>query len=630
MKNSAITRAPSLLSPRSRLRMRYGSSTIRTWPRAAATRSSRILKPRPYNLRTTRSRNPRRTTKKPLIGSVRPLQMTLLSALAARLTRTRSAASAPVLPPCMYRLATTMSAASRFAASSSFGTSVSSCCRSASITARYGAELASIPSMHAEARPRLPMRWRQRTRRSCWARSRTRSSEPSKASSTTMIVSQSSPVSACSSACSSAGMLSRSRNAGTTTDSSGICRPGVDVPAQQAQQERGEHDLHSTHHQGRCRNGVAHHDPWIQCAEAGFAPLPESRTAPKQPAKRHPQAEQQAPLERKDPEQSVEGRSSRQQTAVLRRHASEQGKQTKLHAEERCGRRVQHAVNIQPRAEETQRREIERGGQSNAHAEQCKAGIEKQPARTEEKKEPKMPPAIAPAAQMRRSSTPVRMQDDRHFRDAPSRERCLHDELARELHSGRPQMKRCNRFAIKAAQPAVEIADLGAKQQLADEAQHRVAEVSVKQRHGAFADAAAKAVAHHQRIAFAQLAYEGIEAAEVVAVVRIAHDDVAAARGGDASCQRRTVAAPGDFDNAGPGTLRHEPRAVDRSVVGDQHFSINPRALEKATRLGDAQRDRRGLVEARHEDRQLGHPFCSPAKKRYPEGYLFPETKLGD
>src|SRR6267143_4306481 len=195
---------------------------MRTSPRAAATRSSRILKPRPYNLRTTRSRNPRRTTKKPLIGSVRPLQMTLLSALAARLTRTRSAASAPVLPPCMYRLATTMSAASRFAASSSFGTSVSSCCRSASITATYGAELASIPSMHAEARPRLPMRWRQRTRRSCWARSRTRSSEPSKASSTTMIVSQSSPSSAWSSARSSAGMLSRSRNAGTTTLSSGM------------------------------------------------------------------------------------------------------------------------------------------------------------------------------------------------------------------------------------------------------------------------------------------------------------------------------------------------------------------------------------------------------------------------
>src|SRR5467141_5282915 len=206
---------------------------MRTWPRAAATRSSRILKPRPYNLRTTRSRNPRRTTKKPLIGSVRPLQMTLLSALAARLMRTRSAASAPVLPPSMYRLATTMSAASRFAASSSFGTSVSSCCRAASITARYGGELASIPSMHAEARPRLPIRWMQRTRGSRCARSRNRSSLPSKASSTTTMVSQSSPASACSSACSSAGMFARSRNAGTTTESSGTHQPPFATPEEE-------------------------------------------------------------------------------------------------------------------------------------------------------------------------------------------------------------------------------------------------------------------------------------------------------------------------------------------------------------------------------------------------------------
>src|SRR5207253_4342649 len=140
-------------------------------------------------------------------------------------------------------------------------------------------------------------------------------------------------------------------------------------------------------------------------------------------------------------------------------------------------------------------------------------------------------------------------------------------------------------LAIKAAQAAVEIAHLGPKQQPAEEAQHRVAEVAVQRRHGAFADAAAKAVAHHQRIAFAQLGYEGIEAAEVIAAIRIADDDVAAARGGDASCQRRAIAAPRDVDDAGSGTLGHRPRAVDRSVVGNQHFSVNPRALETATRL---------------------------------------------
>src|SRR5712664_1013897 len=181
--------------------------------------------------------------KNPLIGSVRPLHRIALNALARRLSRTLSGASSPVLPPVIYRLATATSASSRRAFARSWGTNVSSCCRSASITARYGAELASIPSMHAEARPRLPIRWTQRTRGSRCARSRTRSSLPSKASSTTTMVSQSSPASACSSACSSAGMFARSRNAGTTTESSGTRQPPLATP----EEDRGD-DPCSPHH----------------------------------------------------------------------------------------------------------------------------------------------------------------------------------------------------------------------------------------------------------------------------------------------------------------------------------------------------------------------------------------------
>src|SRR3989442_4252139 len=70
----------------------------------------------------------------------------------------------------------------------------------------------------------------QRTRGSRCARSRTKSSVPSKASSTTTMVSQSSPASACSSARSSAGLFSRSRNAGTTTESSGTRQPPFATP----------------------------------------------------------------------------------------------------------------------------------------------------------------------------------------------------------------------------------------------------------------------------------------------------------------------------------------------------------------------------------------------------------------
>ena len=50
------------------------------------------------------------------------------------------------------------------------GNCVSSCCRSASITAANGALDARMPSMQAPERPRRPIRRMQRTRQSCRAR----------------------------------------------------------------------------------------------------------------------------------------------------------------------------------------------------------------------------------------------------------------------------------------------------------------------------------------------------------------------------------------------------------------------------------------------------------------------------
>src|SRR5436853_3552097 len=125
-------------------------------------------------------------------------------------------------------------------------------------------------------------------------------------------------------------------------------------------------------------------------------------------------------------------------------------------------------MNVEPCAEKTQRGEIQRRGQRHAKAEQCEPRIEKQPSRAEEKQQAKMPPAIAPAAQMRRTATPVGMKRSRHFGDSPSGERCLHHELARELHSGGAEVQRADRFAIEGAQAAVEIAHPDAKQQSAD------------------------------------------------------------------------------------------------------------------------------------------------------------------
>ena len=146
----------------------------------------------------------------------------------------------------------------------------------------------------------------------------------------------------------------------------------------------------------------------------------------------------------------------------------------------------------------------------------------------------------------------------------------------------------------------------------------------MQQRHGALLDAALEAVAHHEAMAGTQLFDEAFQPGEIVAVVRVPHDDVAAARRGDSARQRCAVAALGNLHEASPCSLRQSLRAVARAVVGDQHLAGNSRALEEAARLGDAGGHRGCLVEAGHENRQLDHASAPrrPQKKRYPEGYL--------
>src|SRR5205823_13037809 len=120
------------------------------------------------------------------------------------------------------------------------------------------------------------------------------------------------------------------------------------------------------------------------------------------------------------------------------------------------------------------------------------------------KQEAHVEPSVAPTAQIRRASAAVRQQRSGNSGEAPSRERGLDHQLARELHPPGPQVKRPDGVAVKAAQAAMEVADRRAEQQAPYEAEHRVAEIAMQQRHGALADAALEPVAHDQGVAFAQ------------------------------------------------------------------------------------------------------------------------------
>jgi hypothetical protein len=81
-----------------------------------------------------------------------------------------------------------------------------------------------MPSMQADDSPRRPTRWIQRTRRSCCAISRSARAVPSGESSSTKIISQSTPSSAMATRLRSSTTLSVSLKVGTMTESCGISR----------------------------------------------------------------------------------------------------------------------------------------------------------------------------------------------------------------------------------------------------------------------------------------------------------------------------------------------------------------------------------------------------------------------
>ncbi len=108
----------------------------------------------------------------------------------------------------------------------------------------------------------------------------------------------------------------------------------------------------------------------------------------------------------------------------------------------------------------------------------------------------------------------------------------------------------------------MEIPNSGAKEDFPNGGENRVADVTVLPRHRARSDAALEAVSHHQVKPFAQLIDEGIEILEVIAVVGVAHDAIAALRRGDRAVQRRPVAANRDMNHARAKTGCNLLRAV--------------------------------------------------------------------
>ena len=92
-------------------------------------------------------------------------------------------------------------------------------------------------------------------------------------------------------------------------------------------------------------------------------------------------------------------------------------------------------------------------------------------------------------------------------------------------------------------------------------------------RHGTRFDSAPEAVAQHDIVTLAQFFHESRHIGEVVAVVRIAHDDVRTACACDARTQRRPITAFRHANHARAALFRDLNRTVRRPVIRDNDFA---------------------------------------------------------
>ena len=199
--------------------------------------------------------------------------------------------------------------------------------------------------------------------------------------------------------------------------------------------------------------------------------------------------------------------------------------------------------------------------------------MQEQPARAEQQHEPQMPPAVAPAAQVRRPRPAVRVE----HRSAPRRSSsaCRVALMTISLANSIPVVCssiRSYAALLKPRRPQWKSPTGQWKKSRPMTDQDRIADPAVLPGHRAGHDPAPEAVAHHQVVALAQLLDERLDRREVVAVVGVAHDDVSAAGGGDAADAARCRSPwprPATTRAPSRSAIACEPSVLPLSAIDD-------------------------------------------------------------
>ena len=390
--------------------------------------------------------------------------------------------------------------------------------------------------------------------------------------------------------------------------------------AENGQEERAEDQLTAHYQRGHRRDHQPQRVLVVELVELLGIPVQQREDQADQARQADQEAEDQAALQGQLGQQPLHRGLLRQEALRAGVDLREQPEEHGLEADHDHRRRAHQGVHVEGHPADAERVRGHDRADDQARRQQHQARQEEQPARAEQQQEPQVPPAIPPGVQVRRPAPAVLGQRGRHLGDPLAGQRRLDHHLAGELHPGRLQVERHDGIPAEPAQAAVEVADLAAEEQPADEAEHRVAEVPVQRGHGPGRDAAGEPVAHHQVRALAQFVNERHQGSEIIAVVGVAHDDVLALGRDDAAHQRVAVALLADRDDAGARLGGQLLAAVCAAVIGDEHLTADTARGQESHRLGHARRHGLRLVEAGHDHGQLHVSSPSPSAEPVASG----------
>src|ERR1700734_2581534 len=344
----------------------------------------------------------------------------------------------------------------------------------------------------------------------------------------------------------------------------------------------------------------------MQRTESAGNPIPDHPRASKKPDQKESASQQQTGFESDMSERASQRNILAIEPLCVTETFSERANRKNLRAEQRKHDSEDHRMNVERDA----RRDHTRSRQQPKHerktnGDQRRSRKQEKPIRRVEQHEAQMPPTITKTAQMRRTPALVGPKRDRNFSDLRAQLRSLNHKLRRKLHPRASQIHLVVNRAGESPHAAMAVSDAGMKKEIEQPRKAGIANVFVVPRHRPAFDLAATAISHHDVVALPPHFDEARHLAEVIAVVRIAHDDELPASGCNSSPQSRAITTRRHTYDACAKFFGDVGRSVRRTVVRNDNLAAQSSGLKRVERLSDANPNRIGLVKARDHNRHI-------------------------